>query len=101
MKSTHNEGLERIIDRLKNRSTINWDKILKEYPIGSHTKLLTEIDVIAIKGNRVAIFEYKCGKNHRDKAMHQLDIQKQYLEKLHYKVAKFYVHENDIYEWIK
>lgn len=99
MKLTHREGLDRIVERLKNMS-IPWETIETNVELGPRHHLLTECDVIAIKGNRLAIFEYKSGCGHCEKAYNQLDIQYAYFHKLHYRVSTFYVHENDIYERI-
>lgn len=96
----HQKGIEAIVSRLETNSKTRWDGIEPRYVYGLHDEI-GEIDVLAGKGDRFFIFEYKCrdSEHARYKAEDQLARAKWWLEMQGYRVTPFYVHDNMIYEY--
>ena len=99
----HRIGVSKIQYRLEH-STMHYDYVLANIDYGEHAhgQFLGEMDVLAVKGNDLFIFEYKsrhCKKN-RYKAKRQLKRAKDFYNDSFDKIVTFYVADKIKYEHI-
>ena len=107
----HQKGIEDIINRLENESTIDWKTIGNNMEYGINIgfpdeRTIGELDVYAIAcrpsdGSRMVIFEYKCNDGSRSKAENQLSRAKDWYSRRGYDVSTFYCYGDPVkYEMV-
>ena len=97
----HQQGVDNLAQRLQ-QSHIDYDEVDSNMTYGYGGGHTGELDVYAIKNDRMLIFEYKCtnSHDHRKHAMNQLKRARKFFKNQYSHISTFYASEDGLVELI-